>query len=180
MNSEPLSESTPRKANGSSPEISSSAATTPVSPLPRTARLSTQVVSRSVTLRVWRNSPEASAPEWDTRSISVNPGLPVRHAAVWIGISRRSKVPGFVRPNSLRLDRRRSLASSRSIVRGLMAPSRSSIEPEITCRRRTERSQSGSAAFSRTDHGRPIASQTSTRIALTEAVYRRLRPERRA
>ena len=73
MNSEPLSESMPWSRKGEVWRISSSAGH-PVCPLPRTARVSIQVVWMSVRLREWANSPSPQSPEWETRSISVKPG----------------------------------------------------------------------------------------------------------
>ena len=74
MNSEPLSESIPRRRKGRACRTSSKAAWTRPSLRPRTARVSTHVVWMSVTFSEWANSPSARWPAWATKSSSVKPG----------------------------------------------------------------------------------------------------------
>ena len=159
MNSEPLSESMPLRAKGSTVRISSSACCTPAWPLPMTARVSTHVVWMSVRLREWRNSPSAHSPEWETRSTSVKPGVCTAQCSVRSGMWCLRSVPGLVRPYRRRLSRRLCDASRRSIYRGLIASSACSRGGERRNRCRAQGSQSGRKALRRTDHGQPAASQ---------------------
>jgi hypothetical protein len=74
MNSDPLSESTPRIGNGILWTMSLSARKTHVPALLGTERFSVQPVAMSVTVSVYANWPARLPPWWETRSISTNPG----------------------------------------------------------------------------------------------------------
>ena len=74
MNSDPLSESTPRIGNGILWAMSLSAARTHLAALLGTERFSVQPVAMSVTVSVNASWPAALPPSWETRSISTNPG----------------------------------------------------------------------------------------------------------
>ena len=98
MNSEPLSESRPRRVNGSAARSSSTMRWMPAAPLPSTAPVSTQAVWISVRLSEWMNSPSAALPEWLTKSTSAKPGVVTAQASVLMGMWCFRRVPGLVRP----------------------------------------------------------------------------------
>ena len=75
MNSEPLSESIPRRRKGRAWRISSKAVWTRRFAAAEDRAVSTQVVWMSVTFSEWANSPSARWPACATRSSSVKPGL---------------------------------------------------------------------------------------------------------
>ena len=117
MNSVPLSESIPRSLKGRLCSISCMALSTPIWPLPITALASTQVEKMSVRLSECTNSLFSELPEWETRSVSVKPGVFTSQESVngdvmfeqsaglgasvesvlswrFLGLSRRSMVAG--------------------------------------------------------------------------------------
>ena len=81
MNSDPLSESTPRIGNGILPAMSLSAARTYLTVLFGTDRFSVQPVAMSVTVSVNAWGPRGLPPSCQTRSISTNPGMASSHSA---------------------------------------------------------------------------------------------------
>ena len=104
MNSDPLSESTPRIGNGMLRAMSLSAARTHLAVLSGTERFSVQPVAMSVTVKVNAWPPARLPPSCQTKSISTNPGRASSHSAqVRTGIWLLSSDPGFVptRPWSL-------------------------------------------------------------------------------
>jgi hypothetical protein len=108
MNSEPLSESTPRMGNGNGAMTWLMASNTQMAALFLTERLIVQPVAISVTVRVKQNSPLELRPSGPTRSISTKPGMSSVHSAqVRMGIWDLSNVPGLVceRPRDTSLSR---------------------------------------------------------------------------
>ena len=97
MNSDPLSESTPRIGNGILAAMSFSAARTHFASLLGTERFSVQPVAMSVTVSVNACGPAGLPPSWPTRSTSTNPGRASSQSAqVRTGIWLFSSDPGLV------------------------------------------------------------------------------------
>ncbi len=98
MNSDPLSESTPRIGNGILRAMSFRAAGTHLAVLSGIERFSVQPVAMSVTVSVKAWPLARLPPSRQTRSISTNPGRASSHSAqvrtgIWLVRSDRGFVP---------------------------------------------------------------------------------------
>ena len=174
MNSDPLSESTPRIGNGIARAMSSRAASTHLRALLRTLRFSVQPVAMSVTVSVKACSPVGLPPSWPTRSISTNPGTASSQSAqVRTGIWLLSSEPGLVWQRPLSSCFLRSGARRRSMVAADMPASSAAVSSSMSSspnRRRTATSSARHGA-SRLPAGMPSTAQQKTSAAMTFGPY---------
>src|SRR5919106_5040187 len=107
----------------------------------------------SVTLSEWMNSPFSELPEWETRSVSVKPGVLTSQESVLMGMWCLSKVPGLVRPYRRFFSWRFLALRRRSMVAGLVARSCFWTGSEIAKRLMAQGAHNGRRALSRVEHG---------------------------